>query len=430
MRVVIEADGVAPAPLHYSQAIRADDWIFVSGQLASDFHSPIAPEAQGRGALPFHSSPVKLQSKYLFGAMARLLEAGGSSLDGIVRIDQFSPSYDFMDPYLAIRNDLLRTARPASTALQIESLMVSEALVQADAIAIVPTGPMRKTPLTTDAVSTPPAGYSLAIAAGGLIFASGATPTDYRSGAGWPAGLGTGVAEEARVDPNFWFGSEIKKQTTYVVRKLEKYLAAGSATLKDIVKAQVYLAHMSDHQAFQEAWRDLMHPHMPAITVVPVKGMSTVGGRVEINLVAADPALRRTAVRADRAALSLCGEPHAIRAGNLLFISSQMACGPDGLAPEATQAKGLRYVSSFATRQMEVILRNTQAICEAAGTTLDNIVRAQLFYRDLNDLYPSMQVWKAAFPAAPPAATMVQVHDVLPVPECTILADFIAWIPT
>jgi hypothetical protein len=24
----------------------------------------------------------------------------------------------------------------------------------------------------------------------------------------------------------------------------------------------------------------------------------------------------------------------------------------------------------------------------------------------------------------------VQVHDVLPVPECTILADFIAWIPT
>jgi enamine deaminase RidA (YjgF/YER057c/UK114 family) len=347
-----------------------------------------------------------------------------------VRIDQFSSSYDFMDPYLAIRNDLLRTARPASTALQIESLMVPEALIQADAIAIVPTSATRKTPLTTDAVSSPPAGYSLAIAAGGLIFASGATPTDYRSGAGWQAGPGTGVAEEARVDPNFWFGSEIKKQTAYVVRKLEKYLAAGGATLKDVVKAQVYVAHTADHHAFQETWRDLMHPHIPATTVVPVKGMSTVGGRVEINLVAAEQTLRTTVVRADRVPPSLCGEPHAIRAGNLLFISGQMAHGPDGLAPEARQANGLRYVSSFAARQMEMILRNAQAICEAAGTTLDNVVRAQLFYRDLNELYPSMQVWKAAFPAAPPAATMVQVHDVLPVPECTILADFIAWVPT
>lgn len=428
---VIQPDGVPAPPLHYSTAIKIDDWIFVSGQLASDFQSSIAPAARANPNLPFHSSSTKLQTHYLFGNLKRILESAGSSLDQIVRIDQFTPSRDCVHPYLEVRNELLKGARPASTALQVEGLMVPDALIQADAIALTTGSKYSRTPLTTDKVNRPPAGYSLAISAGDLIFASGATPTDYKSGAGWPGGPGTGLAEEARVDPNFWFGSEIKKQTAYVVEKLAKYLAAGGASLADVVKAQVYLAETADHYAFQEAWRDAMGSHRPALTIVPVKGMSTVGGRVEINLVAAAPNRKNVpqTIQMQGAPKTPSGEPCAIKIGNLLFISGQMACNEQGPVQGIYPDPGLRYFSSTAKRQMDVILKNTQTICEAAGTSLDNIVRAQIFYTDLADVFPSFEVWKVAFPLAPPAATLVQIPDILPVPGCTVLADFVAWVP-
>jgi enamine deaminase RidA (YjgF/YER057c/UK114 family) len=263
-----------------------------------------------------------------------------------------------------------------------------------------------------------------------MIFASGATPTDYKSGGAWQGGPGTGLAEEARVDPNFWFGSEIKKQTAYVVEKLSKYLAAGGASLNDVVKAQVYLSETADHFAFQEAWREAMESHRVALTVLPVKGMSTGGGRIEINLVAATPNQGvPQVIEVPRAPKPLNGEPHAVKLGHLLFISGQMACDERGPAEGVRPENGLRYLLSSPKRQMEVILKNTQAICEAVGGSLDNVVRAQLFFTDLADVLPSFDVWKEAFPVAPPAATLVQIPDVLPVPGCTVLADFVAWIP-
>lgn len=428
---VIESEGLPRPPLHYSSAIRVDDWVFVSGQLASDFQSALAPAAAAISGLPFHSSPVKLQSRYLFENMASLLRAAGSSLDDIVRIDQFMPARESVHPYLEVRNEILRTGRPASTAVQVESLIIADAIVEADAIAIVPREGFRKLPLTTDKVQRPPAGYSLAIEVGGFIFASGATPTDYQSGSAWPRGPGTGLAEDARIDPNFWFGSEIKAQTIYVTKKIATYLEAGGAALRDVVKAQVYLSRMDDYFAFQEAWRDAFDGHPPATTVLPVKGMSTAGGRVEINVVAAASRKKvpQQTIDTARAPRPLSGDAQAVRLGNLLFLSGQMACNEDGPCPEVTENPGLRFVRSSAKRQMEIILRNAQYICEAAGTTLENIVRAQLFYRDLADVWPSFEVWKEAFPLAPPVATMVQVHDVLPVPACTILADFVAWVP-
>lgn len=359
--------------------------------------------------------------------MKGLLEAGGSSLDQMIRIDQFSPTRDFMEPYLEVRNSVLARARPASTALQVERLMLDEALVQVDGIAIASDGQLQKTALNTDKVSRPPAGYSLAISAGDLIFASGATPTDYRSAGPWPAGEGTGVAEEARVDANFWFGSEIKKQTAYVLQKLDKYLVAADSGLRNAVKAQAYLADMADHFAFLEAWRAVMGDSKVALSVVPVKGMSTRGGRVEINMVATRPAAKRTGLCAPGIAQALCGGAHAVRAGDLLFISGQMACNDAGPLERSNDPFSL-YRSS-ARVQMDAILRTTSEICAAAGGSLKDIVRAQLFYTDLKEVAESIERWKDAFPDHPPAATFVEVPSPLAVPGCTILADFVAWLP-
>ena len=75
---------------------------------------------------------------------------------------------------------------------------------------------------------------------------------------------------------------------------------------------------------------------------------------------------------------------------------------------------------------MRLILEKAAAICKAAGTGLDSIARAQIFYTNFRDLAPSMEVWAEAFPKDPPACTLIEVHDKLPAPNCTMIVDFMA----
>lgn len=73
--------------------------------------------------------------------------------------------------------------------------------------------------------------------------------------------------------------------------------------------------------------------------------------------------------------------------------------------------------------------RHTQALCETAGTSLANVARAQIHDTNPNDVYPSFTPWRAAFPADPPAATLLPAQKPLLVPECAIVADWIAHVP-
>ena len=60
-------------------------------------------------------------------------------------------------------------------------------------------------------IPKPLAHYTPAVRTGGLVFAAGQIASDYKHG----------VAPEARVDPAFpYYGSEIKKQTRYVLENL------------------------------------------------------------------------------------------------------------------------------------------------------------------------------------------------------------------
>src|SRR5947199_9800 len=80
-------------------------------------------------------------------------------------------------------------------------------------------------------VPQPLAHYSPAARAGHLVFAAGQLASDFK----------TGVPPEARVDPNFpYYGSEIKRQTRYVLENLAMTLKAAGASLDHVVKAQVF----------------------------------------------------------------------------------------------------------------------------------------------------------------------------------------------
>src|ERR1700729_3945660 len=126
----------------------------------------------------------------------------------------------------------------------------------------------------------PLAVYTEAFTVGGLIFAAGQLPSDFK----------TGVPAEAKKDPNFpFYGSDIKKRTHYVMKNLARTFEAAGSSLHHVCKAQVFLEDIADHDAFQEVWREYFK-EPPPTTVVGTSGVATKGllvkdAQIEIDLI-------------------------------------------------------------------------------------------------------------------------------------------------
>jgi len=84
---------------------------------------------------------------------------------------------------------------------------------------------------------------------------------------------------------------------------------------------------------------------------------------------------------------------HAVKAGDLLFCSGQIPLDP------AT----MKLVEGNAAQQAERCLRNLQAVCAAAGTTLERAVKITVYLADLSTWGDVNEAYATFFPQDPPA---------------------------
>jgi 2-iminobutanoate/2-iminopropanoate deaminase len=90
---------------------------------------------------------------------------------------------------------------------------------------------------------------------------------------------------------------------------------------------------------------------------------------------------------------------HAVRAGGLLLCSGQIPLDP---------ATG-EIVGANAAEQARRCLENLQAVCEAAGTSLDRALRLTIYMVDLGEFAAVNEVYGSFFSASPPARVTVGV---------------------
>lgn len=90
----------------------------------------------------------------------------------------------------------------------------------------------------------------------------------------------------------------------------------------------------------------------------------------------------------------------AIDTGSMLYASGQIPINPvDGTIPEGIKA------------QTAQSLANVKAILDAAGLTLDNVVKTTVFLADMNDFVAMNEVYAEAFKAPYPARSAVAVRE-------------------
>ena len=106
----------------------------------------------------------------------------------------------------------------------------------------------------------------------------------------------------------------------------------------------------------------------------------------------------RETVSTDRAPAAIGPYAQAIRVDNLLFTSGQIPLRTDGTLEEGDIRAQTRQV-----------LTNLQAVLEAGGSSLANVVKCTCFLQDMNDFAVMNEVYAEFFSSEPPARSAVQV---------------------
>jgi 2-iminobutanoate/2-iminopropanoate deaminase len=103
-------------------------------------------------------------------------------------------------------------------------------------------------------------------------------------------------------------------------------------------------------------------------------------------------------IKTERAPQAIGPYSQAVRAGTLVFASGQIP-----LDPQTGE-----FVEGGVAEQTEQVLRNLSAVLEAAGTSLDRVVKTTVFLADMNDFAAMNEVYERYFSQDAPARATVE----------------------
>jgi enamine deaminase RidA (YjgF/YER057c/UK114 family) len=390
---VIKSD--VPQPLaNYSEASQANDLVFAAGQLASDFKTGVAAEARKHPNFPFYGSDIKLQTDYILKNMAKTFKTAGTSLDNVVKAQVFLTDLNDFNGFDEVWKQHFK-APPPRTTIGTTGLLVKDTLVEIDLIATLPSRPGA---VVKSDVPKPLANYSEAMRVGDLVFAAGQLASDFK----------TGVPGAAKRGENFpFYGSDIQLQTEFVLENLRKTFESAGSSLDHVVKAQVFLTNLNDFAGFDQVWKRYFKIPPPR-TTVGTTGLLVRETLIEIDLIGYVPrsGLKHEVIKSP-APRPIANYSEAFTLGGFVFAAGQIASDYKiGVPAEARKHPNFPFYGSDIKLQTTYILNNLKQTFEAAGSSLHNVVKAQVFMTDLKNFAAFDETWKEFFKVPPPRTTV------------------------
>jgi 2-iminobutanoate/2-iminopropanoate deaminase len=108
---------------------------------------------------------------------------------------------------------------------------------------------------------------------------------------------------------------------------------------------------------------------------------------------------------------------HAVRAGDFIYVSGQVAIDP----------KTNEFQIGTVAEETRRTLENIRSILQAAGASLEDVVKCSVFLTDVRNFAEMNEVYEEYFGKAKPARTTVQA--VLPAVGVKIEIDCVAYKP-
>ncbi|MBM4295343.1 MAG: RidA family protein [Deltaproteobacteria bacterium] len=108
----------------------------------------------------------------------------------------------------------------------------------------------------------------------------------------------------------------------------------------------------------------------------------------------------KQAISTDGAPRAIGPYSQAIKYGNLLFLSGQLAINP---------GSGQLLADASIEEQTRQAMDNLSAVLKASGMSMDNVLMATVYLKDMNDFPKVNEIFGRYFAAAPPARVTVAV---------------------
>jgi 2-iminobutanoate/2-iminopropanoate deaminase len=106
----------------------------------------------------------------------------------------------------------------------------------------------------------------------------------------------------------------------------------------------------------------------------------------------------RQIIQTDNAPRAIGPYSQAVVAGGFVFASGQIPIDP----------QTGEFVAGGVAEQTEQVMRNLTAVMEAAGTSLERVVKTTVFLADMNDFAAMNEVYGRYFSERPPARATVE----------------------
>ena len=123
---LIRAKGLSEPISHYTDAVRAGNTIYVSGQGAIAEDGTLV----GRG-------DVVAQTRKVLDNMTLALAAAGATLDDVVKVTVYLANVDDRPKVNEVRKAYFKDNKPASTLIEISRFAIEGMLIEIEAIAVV-----------------------------------------------------------------------------------------------------------------------------------------------------------------------------------------------------------------------------------------------------------------------------------------------------
>jgi 2-iminobutanoate/2-iminopropanoate deaminase len=120
-------EGQAEPISHFTDAVRAGEFLYVSGIVAVDGHGDLVG-----------GDDVVAQTRQVFENMRAVLAAAGCGFEDVVKVTIFLTDVDDRPLINPVRQEVFGGTRPASTLVEVPRLAVDGAKVEIECVALVP----------------------------------------------------------------------------------------------------------------------------------------------------------------------------------------------------------------------------------------------------------------------------------------------------
>lgn len=248
--------------------------------------------------------------------------------------------------------------------------------------------------------------FARGMCAGDWIFASGVLATDFRSG------LAPEVSQAERClsgSPK-WY-----REAVCMFTRAREVLEAGGADFSSVVRTDQYYPDWRAVPFFHQARLQFCGDYIAPSTSILEPGLLLPTASMSMELIAVNADLKQKITPIFPQSLDLPSTSSfvpVVTIGDFVFVAGFLAAWQPGdlggIAPEAKVPEGHLWKGNRIHLEADYIIRKKLIpALQAAGSSLANVVKAQVYLADINDVPAFNQVWERYFGKNIPATTFV-----------------------